>query len=111
MLANCSYQQAFEAFGFAENQSEFYTLHHHLISALEKLGCSVKRKRFRSWREICGHAIVAVNHSQYGWHRVAFDGEAILDPKPSRMGRKTDFRGLRGKGLYVASNKMVVRGG
>lgn len=102
MLAGRSYQQAFEVFGFAENQSEFYTRHHHLISALEKLGCAAKRKRFRSWRVIRGRAIVAVNHTQDGyWHWVAFDGEAILDPKPGKTGRKTDLRGLRGMGLYI----------
>lgn len=102
MLAGCSYQQAFEVFGFAENQSEFYTRHHHLISALEKLGCAVKRKRFRSWREISNRAIVAVNHRQDGyWHWVAFDGEAILDPRPDRLGRKTDLRGLRANGQYL----------
>lgn len=102
MLAGCSYHQAFEAFEFAGNQSEFYTRHHHLISALEKLGCAVKRKRFRSWREIRGRAIVAVNHTQDGyWHWVAFDGEAVLDPKPGRPRRKKDLRGLHGKGVYL----------
>lgn len=102
MLAGCSYRQAFDIFGFAENQSEFYTRHHHLIRALKKLGCAVKRKRFRSWRGIRGRAIVAVNHTQNGyWHWVAFDGEAILDPKPGRLERKTDLRGLHGKGVYL----------
>lgn len=99
MLAGCSYQQAFDAFGFAKNQGEFYTRHHHLISALEKLGCAVKRKRFSSWRGIKGAAIVAVNHKKDGcWHWVAFDGKAILDPKPTRLVRKMDYRGLRGRG-------------
>jgi hypothetical protein len=104
MLAGCSYQQAFEVFGFAKDQSQFHTRHHHLISALEKLGCVVKRKQFCSWRAIRGRAIVAVNHTQNGnWHWVAFDGEAILDPKPGRMSRKTDFRGLIGKGVYISA--------
>lgn len=102
MLADRTYQEAFEAFGFPENQSQFYTRHHHLISALGKLGCTVERKRFRSWRTISGRAIVAVNHSHSQkyrcWHWVTFDGEAIIDPKPGRKSRKTDFRGLRGKG-------------
>ena len=92
MLAGCSYQHAFEAFGFVEIQ--FYTRHHHLISALEKLGCAVKWKRFCSRRVIRGHAIVAVNHMQYRyWHWVAFVGEEILDLKPGRSGRKMDLRG------------------
>lgn len=69
MLAGCSYQQAFEVFGFTEDQSVFFTRHHHLVSALENLGSAVKRKRFCSWREIYGRAIVAVNRSQDGhWH-------------------------------------------
>ena len=62
MLAGCSYLKAFQAFGFADNQREFYTGHPHLISALEKPSCTVKRKRFRSWSKITGRAIVAVNH-------------------------------------------------
>jgi ABC-type bacteriocin/lantibiotic exporter with double-glycine peptidase domain len=102
MLAGCSYQKAFKAFGFADDRRKFYTLHHHLISALGKLGCAVKRKRFRSWREISGRAIVAVNHRQNGyWHWVAFDGVAILDPKPDNLERKTDLRGLHGEGQYL----------
>lgn len=103
MLAGCSYKQAFEVFDFPKDQSQFYTRHHHLISALGELGYTVERKRFRSWRTISGRAIVAVNHchsQKYRcWHWVAFDGEAILDPKPDRKGRKTDLRGLLGKGV------------
>jgi len=49
MLAVCSYQQAFEAFGFAENQSKFHTRHHHLVSALEKLGCVANSRLCREW--------------------------------------------------------------
>lgn len=104
MLAGSTYKKAFEAFGFVDDQHEFYTRHHHLNSALEALGCKVKSKLFRSWHEIGGPAIVAVNHTQDGryWHWVAFDGEAILDPKPNRPGRKRDFRGIRGSGFYIA---------
>ena len=110
MLAGCSYQQAFKAFGFAENQGEFYTRHHHLISALEKLGCAVKRKRFSSWCGIHGQAIVSVNHSQDGcWHWVVFDGEAILDPKPGRTGRKMDLRGVKGKGILLAISAFTIK--
>jgi hypothetical protein len=110
MLAGCSYRRAFEAFGFAEDQSVFFTRHHHLIDALEKLGCAVKRKRFFSWREIRGRAIVAVNRSQNGyWHWVAFDGEAVLDPLPGKAGRKTDFPGLLGIGQYLLIDKISSR--
>ena len=44
MLAGCSYLRVFQAFVFADNQREFYTGHHHLISALEKLGCAGQEK-------------------------------------------------------------------
>ena len=102
MLAGCSYRRAFEAFGFAEDQSVFFTRHHHLIDALEKLGCAVKRKRFFSWREMSGRAIVAVNRSQDGyWHWVVFDGEAIFDPLPGKAERKTDLWGLQSRGVYL----------
>ena len=103
MLAGCSYDEARKALGFAKDEEEFYTRHHDLRDGLKKLGCTMKYKRFQSWRKIQGKAIVAVNHTRNGlyWHWVAFDGEAILDPIPSRPGRKTDFRGLLGKGLYL----------
>ena len=102
MVAGCSYQKAFAAFEFAKGQCVFYTWHHHLISALEKLGCTVKRKKFRTWGEIGGKAIVAVDHTKNGkWHWVAFDGETILDPKPKKVERKKDYRGKRGRGQYL----------
>lgn len=105
MLAGCSYRKAFKVLGFADNQRKFYTRHHHLISSLEKLGCVVKRKRFHSWRKICGRAIVPINHKQNGdWHWVAFDRDAILDP--NGMVRKMDFRGLRGKGQYLLVDEL-----
>lgn len=104
MLAGCSYKQALDALEFSEGTKEFYTWHTDLFNALGKLGCSVKKRKFVSWREIEGCAIVAVNHNRDGryWHWVVFDGEAILDPKPSRPERKTDLRGLHGKGMYFA---------
>lgn len=102
MLAGCTYRQAFAAFGFAENQRDFYTEHRHLIGALKILGCAATLKKFSSWRKIPGHAIVAVNHTRKDyWHWVAFDGEAILDPHPDRLERKADLRGLHGRGMYV----------
>jgi len=103
MLANCTYRRAFNALVFNDEQREYYyTRHLHLINALMQLGCNVQRKKFNSWRNIDGRAIVAVNHTQDGyWHWVAFDGNAILDPKPTRPGRKTDYRGLKGRGIYL----------
>lgn len=102
MLAGCSYDGALEALEFADDAEEFYTWHTDLFNALGKLGCAVKKRKFVSWRKIGGRAIVAVNHTRDRryWHWVVFDGEAILDPKPSRPGRKTDLRGLHGKGMY-----------
>lgn len=103
MLAGCSYHEARKALGFADDADVFYTRHNDIFNALGKLGCAVKRRKFTSWRKISERAIVAVNHNQDGyWHWVAFDGSAILDPLPSRPGRKTDLRGLRGKGIYFA---------
>jgi|SRR3989338_6723346 len=104
MLAGCSYDGALEALEFADDAEEFYTWHVDLFNALGKLGCAVKKRKFISWREIEGCAIVAVNHTKNGryWHWVVFDGEAILDPKPSRPERKADLRGLHGKGMYFA---------
>ena len=102
MLARCRYRMAFRSFGFLADQVKFDTLHHQLISALARLGCAVKRKRFRSWRQIEGSAIVAVNYRQDGsWHWVVFDGDAILDPLPNKLGRKKDFRGVKGFGYYL----------
>lgn len=105
MLAGCSYDEARIALEFAEDDDEFYTWHDDLLKALKTLGCEVTFNKFLSWRKIEGRAIVAVNHTKDGnyWHWVVFDGEAILDPKPSRPGRKTDYRGLHGKGRYLAS--------
>jgi hypothetical protein len=104
MLAECSYDEALKALEFADDAEEFYTWHTDISNALGKLGCTVKKRKFGSWRKMRGHAIVAVNHTKDGryWHWVAFDGEAILDPKPSRPGRKIDLRGLHGKGMYFA---------
>ena len=104
MLAECSYAEARKALGFAEDAEEFYTWHCDIFKALSILGCSVKKRKFGSWRKISERAIVAVNFTRdgYYWHWVAFDGEAILDPKPNRPGRKTDLRGLHGKGVYFA---------
>ena len=107
MLAGCTYEHAFNALGFNDEHGEYYyTRHFHLFDALNRLGFIVQRKHFCSWNDVGGHAIVAVNHTQYGyWHWVAFDGSAILDPKPNRPGRKTDFRGLKGRGIYFSMMK------
>ncbi len=104
MLAGCTYEEARNALGFAKDEDEYYTWHNDLRDGLQKLGCAVKYKKFKSWRKMQGQAIVAVNHTKDGnyWHWVAFDGEAILDPKPSRPDRKTDYRGLLGRGKYLA---------
>ena len=104
MLAGCSYDHARKALGFGKDEDKFYTVHHDLRDGLQHLGCEVKLKRFVSWRKMPGKAIVAVNHTKDGayWHWVVFDGEAILDPKPNRPGRKTDLRGLLGRGRYLA---------
>lgn len=89
-VAQCSYRLAFEAFQFTEEQANYYySKHHHLFEAMQRLGCSSQLKKFTSWRNVNGPAIVAVNHTLDGyWHWVAFDGAAIFDPKPNRPGTK-----------------------
>lgn len=103
MVAGVTHRQAFEMFGFHNGEEVFYTRHSQLIDALEKLGCVVQRKVFRSWRKIPGCAIVPVNHrkNRKYFHWVVFDGEAILDPNPDRPERQRNFRRYRAKGWYL----------
>lgn len=103
MLAGCSYEQAFIAFGFAQHQRQFYTRHRHLMRALVLLGCTVQRKKFLTWYQIAGFAIVAVNHTKQGkyWHWVVWANQTILDPRPKRLREPHDVKGMRGKGCYV----------
>lgn len=102
MLAGCSYEVAKEALDFGCDDSDLRTRHDALLKAFSQLGCQISEHDFTSWRAIEGEAVVAVNHTKDGdsWHWVAFDGSAILDPKPNYPTRRTEFRGIRGKGIY-----------
>lgn len=86
MIAGVSYQEAFDAIGFTAERKQFYTTHTCVTNALRRLGISVKRRKFRSWQEISGPAIVPVNHRSSGqfFHWVVFDGRRILDPKQTK---------------------------
>ena len=86
---------------------DFRTRHHELITMLALLGCPATKVKFRSWREISGHAIVKVNSRKDGnWHWVVYDGgrrdRVVHDPKPGKRGLVRDLRGLKGSGFYVA---------
>lgn len=83
MIAGVSYQQAFNAIGFSEVHKQFYTTHTCLTIALRKLGAHVRWKKFRSWHDIPGPAIVAVNHRRKcrKFHWVLYDGKRIIDPE------------------------------
>lgn len=102
MVAQVKYQQAFDVFGFTE-EDRFYTRHKHLMEALEKLGCEVQRKMFRSWEDIPGHAILPVNRRCEGkhFHWVVYDGKAVLDPNPQRPAREKSFKRYRASGWYL----------
>lgn len=97
MIAGVSYQEAFDAIGFSAERTQFYTTHSCLTNALRKLGISVMRRKFRSWQEIPGPAIVAVNHrsNRQLFHWVMFDGRLIWDPKQNK------YRRYRASGFYL----------
>jgi hypothetical protein len=103
MIAGVSYQMAFDVFCFSDGEKRFYTRHKHLVAALDKLGCEVQRKWFRSWEEVPGHAILPVNHrcKRRNFHWVVFDGKAVLDPNPDRSMREMKFKRYRASGWYL----------
>lgn len=103
MLAGCRYEDALLALGFEGQQRQCYTRHHHVIRALVKLGCVVQRKKFTTWQQMAGPAIVAVNHTRRGkyWHWVVWAEHTIWDPRPNQLREAHDVRGMRGRGWYV----------
>lgn len=103
MLAGVQYWQAFDAFEFSEEGNGFYTGHGHLVEALEKLGCQVIRKRFTSWEDVPGSAILPVNHrcNRCNFHWVVYDGREILDPYPTRPSRQKATKRYRASGWYL----------
>lgn len=103
-----SYQQAFDAIGFSEEHKQFYTTHTCLTNALRKLGVSVMWRKFRSWHDIPGLAIVAVNHrrNRRYFHWVIFDGAAILDPSPKGKLKKSIRYRASGRYLHVVTENI-----
>ncbi|MDD4913360.1 MAG: hypothetical protein PHP57_13795 [Sideroxydans sp.] len=102
MVANVTYRRAFEVFGFDDVKS-FYTSHNNLEAALIELGCQVQRKKFVTWDEVAGSAIIPVNHrrKRQNFHWVVFDRQAVLDPNPHRPPRQRSFERYRASGWYL----------
>lgn len=105
MVAGVGYREAFDAFGFVEGERHFYTNHGQLVRALEVLGCTVERRKFTSWENIPGRAILPVNHrcNRRNFHWVVFDGRAVRDPNPEREPQVKDFKRYRASGWYLLS--------
>lgn len=105
MMAGVRYREAFRAFDFAEDEVKLYTTHGRLISALEKLGCKVKKRKFSSWGGITNCAIIPVNHrcNRKKFHWVVYDGKSVLDPNPRCPPRTKKFDGYRASGVYLLS--------
>lgn len=106
MIAGVSYQQAFDVFDFPEGSKTFYTQHSQLTKALNRLGYDVRRKMFRTWEVIPGHAIVPVNHrcNRRKFHWVVYDGRGVLDPNPKRDALDNDFKRFRASGWYLLAS-------
>lgn len=109
MASGKTYDDAKAVLAHLEKDGTFYTLHKDLITALGKLGVQAQQKRFRRFRDIETVAIVATNKKMTGeWHWVVYDGTSetphVLDPKPGKRGKITDFRGLNGFGNYIQIN-------
>ena len=102
MLAQVPYQRAFDACGFSESERRFYTSHAQLTKALNILGCKVQRKKFSSWGDIPGCAILPVNHrcNRCNFHWVAYDGKYVRDPNPKRPPRMRSIERYRASGWY-----------
>jgi len=103
MLARVSYQQAFDAFGFAGSERRFYTSHGQIAEALQILGLQIQWKKFSSWDDVPGRAILGVNHrcDRRNYHWVAYDGKCIRDPNPNRPPRVRLFERYRASGWYL----------
>jgi ABC-type bacteriocin/lantibiotic exporter with double-glycine peptidase domain len=95
-------KRAFRERGLVSD-GEYFTCHKDLIAVLEGFGCTVKRRKFSSWRSVRFPAIVKVNvRAGNYWHWVVLAGDRrILDPKPGSPEVVTDFRGRKGKGQYL----------
>ena len=102
MVSGVDYQTAFDAMGFPDFARDYYSKHLRVAKALQQLGRTVQWKKFKSWKEIPGHAIVAVNHrvNRTYFHWVAFAEELIFDPNP-RIGINQNWGLYRASGWYL----------
>ena len=106
MVARVNYSTSFGAFSFSKDRKTFYTSHNKLEDALKVLGFQVHLKKFRSWDDISGSAIIPVNHRCHGrnFHWVVYDRKAILDPNPNRPARQKALSRYRSSGWYLQVN-------
>lgn len=103
MIAGVRYWEAFNAFGFADGENRFYTSRGQLVEALGNLGYEMKWKKFRSWEDVAGCAIIPVNHrcDRRNFHWVAYDGKFVRDPNPKRPPRMRSFERYHASGWYL----------
>lgn len=92
---------------FPEN-GLYHTQHKDLITVLNHFGYFTNRKKFKSWKDIEGTAIIKVNLTKEGyWHWVVYHKSEeekrglIFDPKPWVTEPISHFRGRIGSGQYI----------
>ncbi len=114
MVAEKSYEaikKAFHKYGLVSDDGNYHTFHKDLISLLESdSNYSVKRKLFKSWKEVQTPAIVKINTRKGNyWHWVVLieiNNEKIMyDPKPNTPRKITSFKGKKGSGQYLFIEK------
>lgn len=106
MAAQCSYDQAKAVMAKVEKHGQFHAEQKDITKALKALNIKYQVKAFTRLRNIEGIAIVATNKKLTGeFHWVVYDGTAkephVLDPKPHKKAKVTDFRGLLPFGHYI----------
>lgn len=105
MVTGKSYEeinQLFHDAGLVRND-EYFTQHKDLIGILERLGFGVRRRMFKSWKNVHTPAIVKINvRTGNFWHWVVLTQQGTLhDPKPNAPEIVTDLRGKKGSGQYL----------
>lgn len=106
MVSGRSYNDIKVVMAKVEKYGQFHAEHKDITKALKTLGIKTQQKRFTRFRDIEGMAIVPTNLKMTGeFHWVVYDGLAsephVLDPKPGKRAKVTDFRGLNGYGHYL----------
>lgn len=89
-----------------QKKTNFRMGHREIEYVLHRMGHRSERRPFRGWRDIDTNAIVPVFRTRHGFHWVVLvKGRGrgyVLDPWPTRPGRRYDFRGLQARGFYIA---------